>query len=55
MPEKPWGEMSIDDKLGSLRADIQRLMDIGNANNAMLDARNNTNHSASCCGRGESE
>jgi hypothetical protein len=42
MPEKPWGEMSVDDKLGSLRADIQRLMDIGNTNKAMLDARNNT-------------
>jgi hypothetical protein len=41
MPEKPWDEMNVEDKLGLLRADIQWLIDIGNANNAMLDARNN--------------
>jgi hypothetical protein len=42
MPEKLWDEMTVDEKLGVLRADIQRLIDIGNANNATLDARNNT-------------
>jgi tetrahydromethanopterin S-methyltransferase subunit G len=42
MPEKSWDEMTIDEKLGVLRAEIQWLIDAGNANNATLDARDNT-------------
>lgn len=41
MPEKLWDEMTVDEKLGVLRAEIQRLMDIGNTNNALLDDRDN--------------
>lgn len=41
MPEKLWDEMTVDEKLGILRAEIQRLMDIGNTNNALLDDRDN--------------
>lgn len=39
MPEKLWDKMTVDEKLGVLRAEIQRLMDIGNTNNALLDDR----------------
>ena len=41
MPEKLWDEMTVDEKLGGLRAKIQGLIDTGKANAAMLDARDN--------------
>jgi hypothetical protein len=39
MPEKLWDEMSVDEKLGVLRTDIQWIINAGNKNNALLDER----------------
>ena len=42
MPEKPWAEMSVDEKLEWLRAETQRLIGVGNFNNNSLNERERT-------------
>jgi hypothetical protein len=42
MPEMPWGEMSVDEKLEWLRAETQRLIGVGNFNMNSLNERERT-------------